>query len=281
DYSWTDIRCPFEKRRDAACVFWDNVVYILGGSQLFPIKRMDCYNVVKDSWYSKLGPPTPRDSLAACAAEGKIYTSGGSEVGKTLLIFLFNRSILIQVSCHSYFSKIGKICPDTLRCSHGMVEANGLIYVCGGSLGNNVSGRVLSSCEVYDPATETWTELCSMIEPRKNHGLVFVKDKIFAVGGQNGLGGLDNVEYYDIKSNEWKMVSPMPWRGVTVKCAAVGSIIYVLAGFQGVGRLGHILEYNTETDKWIANSKVRAFPVTSCLICVVDTCGANEETLET
>ncbi|KAL6065461.1 hypothetical protein STEG23_011574, partial [Scotinomys teguina] len=94
-------------------------------------------------------------------------------------------------------------------------------------------------------------------------------------------GGLDNVEYYDIKLNEWKMVSPMPWRGVTVKCAAVGSVIYVLAGFQGVGRLGHILEYNTETDKWIANSKVRAFPVTSCLICVVDTCGANEETLET
>lgn len=85
DYSWTDIRCPFEKRRDAACVFWDNVVYILSGSQLFPIKRMDCYNVVKDSWYSKLGPPTPRDSLAACAAEGKIYTSGGSEVGKALL----------------------------------------------------------------------------------------------------------------------------------------------------------------------------------------------------
>lgn len=33
-----------------------------------------------------------------------------------------------------------------------------------------------------------WTELCPMIEARKNHGLVFVKDKIFAVGGQNGLG---------------------------------------------------------------------------------------------
>lgn len=33
-----------------------------------------------------------------------------------------------------------------------------------------------------------WTELCPMIEARKNHGLVFVKDKIFAVGGQNGSG---------------------------------------------------------------------------------------------
>ena len=101
DYSWTDIRCPFEKRRDAACVFWDNVVYILGGSQLFPIKRMDCYNVVKDSWYSKLGPPTPRDSLAACAAEGKIYTSGGSEVGKDLLgIFVCKKRFT------KYFGKV-------------------------------------------------------------------------------------------------------------------------------------------------------------------------------
>lgn len=274
DYSWTDIRCPFEKRRDAACVFWDNVVYILGGSQLFPIKRMDCYNVVKDSWYSKLGPPTPRDSLAACAAEGKIYTSGGSEVGNSAL-YLFECYDTRTESWHSKPSML------TQRCSHGMVEANGLIYVCGGSLGNNVSGRVLNSCEVYDPATETWTELSMMNDARKNHGLVFVKDKIFAVGGQNSLGGLDSVEYFDIKLNEWKIVSPMPWKGVTVKCAAVGSMLYVLAGFQGVGRLGHILEYNTETDKWVANSKVRAFPVTSCLICVVDTCGANEETLET
>ncbi|XP_051981161.1 kelch-like protein 7 [Xyrauchen texanus] len=116
-----------------------------------------------------------------------------------------------------------------------------------------------------------------MREARKNHGLVVVNSRIYAVGGQNTLGGLDSVEYYEIGSNEWKMAAPMPWRGVTVKCAAVGSVIYVLAGFQGVGRLGHIMEYYTETDKWVVSSKVRAFPVTSCLICLVDTCGANEE----
>lgn len=64
-------------------------------------------------------------------------------------------------------------------------------------------------------------------------------------------GGLDSVEYYDIASNEWRAASPMPWRGVTVKCAAVGDIIYVLAGFQGVGRLGHVLEYHTDTDRCV------------------------------
>lgn len=85
------------------------------------------------------------------------------------------------------------------------------------------------------------------------------------------------MEYYDIATNEWCAASPMPWRGVTVKCAAVGDVIYVLAGFQGVGRLGHVLEYHTETDRWVTCSKVRAFPVTSCLICVIDTCGVNED----
>ncbi|KAG7245016.1 hypothetical protein INR49_023582 [Caranx melampygus] len=259
-----------KKRRDATAVFWDNVVYILGGSQLFPIKRMDCYNVLKDSWYSKLGPPTPRDSLAACAAQGKIYTSGGSEVGS---------SALDLFECYDTRTESWQVKTSMLmaRCSHGSVEANGLIYVCGGTVGNNLSGRVLNNCEVYDPNTQQWRELCGMREARKNHGLVVVNNRIYAVGGQGALGGLDSVEYYDIASNEWRAASPMPWRGVTVKCAAVGDVIYVLAGFQGVGRLGHVLEYHTDTDRWVTCSKVRAFPITSCLICVVDTCGVNED----
>ncbi|XP_003968914.1 kelch-like protein 7 isoform X1 [Takifugu rubripes] len=268
--SWTDIRCPFEKRRDATAVFWDNVVYILGGSQLFPIKRMDCYNVLKDSWYSKLGPPTPRDSLAACAAQGKIYTSGGSEVGS---------SALDLFECYDTRTESWQVKPSMLmaRCSHGSVEANGLIYVCGGTVGNNVSGRVLNNCEVYDPSTQQWRELCGMREARKNHGLVVVNNRIYAVGGQGAIGGLDSVEYYDIAINEWRTTAAMPWRGVTVKCAAVGDVIYVLAGFQGVGRLGNVLEYHSDTDRWVTCNKVRAFPVTSCLICVVDTCGVNED----
>uniref|UniRef100_A0A672HJ04 Kelch like family member 7 n=1 Tax=Salarias fasciatus TaxID=181472 RepID=A0A672HJ04_SALFA len=265
--TWTDIRCPFEKRRDATAVFWDNVVYILGGSQLFPIKRMDCYNVLKDSWYSKLGPPTPRDSLAACAAQGKIYTSGGSEVGS---------SALNLFECYDTRTESWQIKASMLmaRCSHGSVEANGLIYVCEERWGTT------SLAESSTTARST-TRLCGMREARKNHGLVVVNNRIYAVGGQGPLGGLDSVEYYDIASNEWRAASAMPWRGITVKCAAVGDVIYVLAGFQGVGRLGHTLEYHTETDRWVTCSKVRAFPVTSCLICVVDTCGEPECTTET
>lgn len=50
------------------------------------------------------------------------------------------------------------------RCSHGSVEANGLIYVCGGTVGNNVSGRILNNCEVYDPNTQQWVSQTFSLE---------------------------------------------------------------------------------------------------------------------
>lgn len=35
-----------------------------------------------------------------------------------------------------------------------------------------------------------WRELCGMREARKNHGLVVVNNRIYAVGGQGALGTL-------------------------------------------------------------------------------------------
>lgn len=77
------------------------------------------------------------------------------------VLFFTGNSALYLFECYDTRTESWHTKPSMLtqRCSHGMVEANGLIYVCGGSLGNNVSGRVLSSCEVYDPATETYVSI--------------------------------------------------------------------------------------------------------------------------
>lgn len=129
---------------------------------------------------------------------------------------LIGSSALNLFECYDTRTETWQTKPNMLmpRCSHGSVEASGLIYVCGGSLGNNVSGRVLNDCEVYDPSTEEcvhtdhsfttlfdrritvyvfcwgvrWRVLCGMREARKNHGLVVVNSRIYAVGGQNTLG---------------------------------------------------------------------------------------------
>ncbi|XP_054612377.1 kelch-like protein 7 isoform X2 [Dunckerocampus dactyliophorus] len=262
DSQWANIRCPFVRRRDAAAVFWNNVVYIMGGLQSFRIRSMDCYNVLKDSWNSKRGPPTPRDSLAACAVNDKIYVSGGADVGRTALDIF---------ECYNIRTKTWerKSRMMTARCCHGSVEANGLIYVCGGALSKNPF-RILNRCEVFDPSTQEWRRLPDMREARMNHGLAVVNNRIYALGGQGYSGGLDSVEYYDIAGNEWHRAAQIPWRGLSIRCGVVGDVIYVLAGIKEVSQLRHVMEYHTDSNRWVV-CNVQAFHVATCPICVIDT----------
>uniref|UniRef100_A0A3B4BKQ5 BTB domain-containing protein n=1 Tax=Periophthalmus magnuspinnatus TaxID=409849 RepID=A0A3B4BKQ5_9GOBI len=216
-------------------VFCSNVVYFMGGRRAY---QMAAYNVLTRQW-RQFAAPTNREFLAACASEGNIYTSGGA-VGK---------SALAVFECFDTRTEFWQVKPSMLiaRRGHSSVEVSGLIYVCGGTHTNNASSRILNECEVFDPNTEQWSKICRMKEARKNHGLVVVNNKIYAVGGQGATGGLDSVEYYDIDNNKWYSASPVPWRGVSLKCAAVGEKIYVLAGkgFQWLSHLKHVLVYNT------------------------------------
>lgn len=79
----------------------------------------------------------------------------GIECGSVHGVFA-GSSALDLFECYDTRTESWHIKPSMLmaRCSHGSVEANGLIYVCGGTVGNNVSGRVLNNCEVYDPSTQ-------------------------------------------------------------------------------------------------------------------------------
>uniref|UniRef100_A0AAQ5ZQW1 BTB domain-containing protein n=2 Tax=Amphiprion ocellaris TaxID=80972 RepID=A0AAQ5ZQW1_AMPOC len=260
DSSFTKICGNFNMPNTAMAVFWDNVVYFLGGLQT---SSMKCYNVLKNNWCSKAGPSTPRRNLSACAASGKIYASGGSGTAV---------SVLDLFECYDMQTESWQVQTRmlTARLDHGSVEANGLIYVCGGMVGTMLSVRILNNCEVYDPETHQWKELCGMREARMNHGLVVVNNRIYAVGGQGTQGGLVSVEYYNIATNEWCAASPMPWRGVRVKCVALGSVIYVLTGRGQLGEpLPNVMEYHTVTDRWVMCSKVPSFLHDDCLICVV------------
>ena len=49
----------------------------------------------------------------------------------------------------------------------GISVLNGKIYVCGGEQ----DCEILSNCEVYDPAEDTWSELASMNIPKCEFGM--------------------------------------------------------------------------------------------------------------
>ncbi|XP_015260566.1 PREDICTED: kelch-like protein 7 isoform X1 [Cyprinodon variegatus] len=261
DSKWTAIHCSLEKRWNAAAVYLDDEVFILGGSTCQGlVRRVDCYNIAFQRMYSRTDLPMARNKLAACVSQGKIYISGGMVVNQ-MPVSLFES---FDIKTNSWQVETELL---TARCCHGSVEVNGLIYVCGGGLMRD-RFWITNTCQVYDPSSRQWTEVRPMSVPRKNHGLVAVGNHIYAIGGKDHEGPLKSVEKYDVVNDFWLPCQPMPCP-LMVKCAAVDDVIYVLAG-KGNEKLRRVLKYNTRTDKWTVCHTVPSVPFQGSVICTVE-----------
>lgn len=63
---------------------------------------------------------------------------------------------------------------------------------------------------MYDPKTNTWEALQSMRETRGRFDTAVIKDKLYAVGGCNGMHELNSVECLDGETLTWKRLQPLP-----------------------------------------------------------------------
>ncbi|XP_008411081.1 kelch-like protein 7 isoform X1 [Poecilia reticulata] len=261
DSKWTAIPCSLEKRWNATSVYWNHEVYILGGSTCQGLeKRVDCYDILLETMHSRIDLPWPRNKLAACVFQGKIYASGGMLHDRSTASLFTS----FHINTNSWEVETSLLSP---RCCHGSVEVNGLIYVCGGGW-MDTSFKIINTFEVYNPSTRQWMELHPMYRPRKNHGLVWVGNWIYAIGGKGHEGFIESVERYNIRNNYWFPCESMPL-ALMVKCVAINEIIYVLAG-KGKEDLRHILKYNTRTDRWKTCYNVKAAPYPGSVVCVID-----------
>lgn len=91
---------------------------------------------------------------------------------------------------------------------------DGRVFVAGGQSGAAVS-TALTSCEIFDPATDTWSAAASMTHARTAHAAVLLPDgRVFVMGGQNtSITNPENTsEIYDPGTDTWvdsgSMVSP-------------------------------------------------------------------------
>lgn len=67
----------------------------------------------------------------------------------------------------------------TARAAFAVTQANGKLYAIGGSGG--IGG--LSSVDVYDPSTNTWTTIASMPTPRAHLAAEALSGFVYAIGG--------------------------------------------------------------------------------------------------
>lgn len=66
-----------------------------------------------------------------------------------------------------------------------------------------------TSIEKYDLRTNMWTPVANMNGRRLQFGVAVLDDKLYVVGGRDGLKTLNTVECYNPKTKTWSVMPPM------------------------------------------------------------------------
>jgi hypothetical protein len=168
--------------------------------------RLELYNPVLDTWTEKAAPPY-LGCLIAC--QGRIYLIGGD---------LYYQSCSVYHPENDSWTAIAAM--PTGRYDIQPQEVNGKIYVIGGG---RVRGlfmfEIFGENEVYDPATDSWSEMAPLPKAVCNYAAAAVDGKIYVIGGMTSfsyIGGdrmqetyTNMVQIYEPQSNQWTAGTPM------------------------------------------------------------------------
>ncbi len=181
--TWTlKTSMPMPVRWPAGAVL-NGVFYVTGGAITYPqpaitLNTVFAYNLVTDTWSTRVPMPTARAAHGVAAINGILYAVGGSSAADERFSTLEAYDPVID-------AWTTKAPMPTARNQISVTVLNGLLYVAGGT---DASGY-LATVEVYDPATDCWATVPSMPTARGNPALGALGGKIYAAGGYDPTSG--------------------------------------------------------------------------------------------
>lgn len=81
---------------------------------------------------------------------------------------------------------------------------NGLVYALSGYDSKN---KCMAGCEVYDINKDEWKMIPAMNVPRCAFAVAVVKNRVWVMGGFNGLEQIKSVEVYEEGAEKWRTVT--------------------------------------------------------------------------
>lgn len=165
------------------------------------------YDPAGDRWTRKKDMPIKVHHQAQTPYNGKLYVFGGCLQGITGEGGTQNAWEWDPVA--DSWRALAQL--PVKRCSAVAEQVDGKIYLIGGlePMENGKGTRVTGLNQMYDPATNTWTNRSPMPTTR-NHAMAgAVNGKIYVLGGRLGAGNIpvttniDTVEEYDPAANLW------------------------------------------------------------------------------
>jgi N-acetylneuraminic acid mutarotase len=204
-------------------------IYAIGGTDgRGRIATVEEYDPVRNIWTKKADMPTARDYLSTSAVDGKIYAVGGRIFNQGRFLFL---STVEEYDPETDTWKKKADMP-TQRAFLSNSVVNGKIYAIGGTnhriVANDYEG--ISTVEVYDPATDTWTREADMPTARWSLATSVVGNRIFAIGGGHRMTAFKAVEEYDPATDTWRKRADMPTARGGLSTGVVGGKIYAIGG---------------------------------------------------
>ena len=213
----------------------DNV-YVFGGYNNFykSVMSVEKYSLKTNTWETITEMCDDRKHFCACSFMDNVYIIGGWEINSC---FEFNTK-------DRTWKEVASM--NEIRGAASRAVFEGRILVSGGSSLNGV----LNTVEAYDHIADSWSFMPNMIERRRCHKSVGIKNKLFVIGGC----GITSSEVFDSLNNKFVLLkSPQKaFKKYFNSPAEVVSIGIKLVLF--CDRLGmysnSILFYDVDSDEW-------------------------------
>jgi N-acetylneuraminic acid mutarotase len=231
--SWSSgATAPEVMRGQAAAVGTNGSAYSFGGaSNLDVLSSSYRYDPATNTWTPLAPMPTAEwEAGAATANDGRIFVFGGASDESLTQIY--------NPTTNTWAAGASLPVPR-----HGEVvvkDAAGLLHVIGGkSIDDDYYSNPLTSHQVYNPTTNTWSTAAPLPQGLNQAGGTLGSDgKIYVVGGKEGYFNNDapfyNVVYvYSPSTNTWDQGTNLPMTLGETKAAAVGTSVYTIAGTDG------------------------------------------------
>ena len=236
----TDLRS-----RDHGLVYYDGKLYKFGGYNGSTLASTGVYDIATDTWSTADDMPSGRYYFDCVGIGAKMYCGGGYNSGGQTTMYIFDPA----AAAGSQWTT-GASMP-VYRYAYAGVALNGKYYLLGGYSG----GAYSASCDVYDPASDTWDTIPDMETPRR-YGLAgAIGGKIYITGGLSASGTVtDSTQMYDPATNTWYPRAPHPGGGWVRTADGVmdDRFLVIVGGYAADATASnYVLAYDALNDAWL------------------------------
>src|SRR3989441_6406881 len=230
------------------------------GSKLYAIKGFSffgdsginqAYDPATNTWTTLASSPVPESECGATAVGTRVYAIGGRTTG--------GATVSIYDTASGAWS-FGAPMP-TARRGAAAVAVGTTIYAIGGSAccAPGTSPQYVAN-EAYDTLSNTWRILSPLPSPRSDAYAVAVSGKIYVIGGfsttlSNRTSSLlSTIQAYNIASDTWSTLAPMPTPRDHVVAGVCGNDIFVVGGATNpLFTATSVVEaYQIDVNKWVS-----------------------------